>query len=869
MFFINKFCENNSRIKMMKKRLMLIILLISISLTTSEAKIKRFNAEEFFNYKSTITFYDEENKKAEILSTDNKIAAISFSKNIAETIFNDAIDSLVIENFPVSPTEKADIELKKAKTAVDLGTKWLRITSNGEITEKSFEPQFYKGNIINIKDSRVTVFYNNGYMYSIIEQNGKDNFSISPLNGRSQDKGEIHLLTSQESSVMGKDHNPFLDIHLDDDEYPDYDYEELMKHPDRLQSNELLEADIIVEATSDFYRLFNDYDKISAYIAAIMTHSSEIFERDVYVKLFVPLVIIHEDRNEDPYSTTTQIYERLYQLRDKWSNNTIKRALVCLMTDIDYQGSSGGYRVGGVSLGLETICSKSRGYCVFGMQGHYKYPTTNYTWDVSVSAHEMGHAFGSPHTHSCYFLPHMIDTCITRDKPQANSDGCVTTGNPIPRPGTLMSYCHLTNSTRTVGLYFHDRVKPIIRKASEESSCLRNAIDPALILLEPVGGSTIFPGDSLNIRWASSKVEYVAIDFSLDGGDNWDWITKYVDATKGEYIWVVPDTTSTNVMIRIIDSYNGYISDATEIGLIIDYPQFSISKPDQEVRLAQGEVFRISWEQKYLDDFKIEFTSEAVQGIDEKDLIWQTIADGISGYSYEWAVPEDIESEDCMLRISGSSKNGAVFTELSSKFAIGNPFCDILSPVNGEIICGGQDYLIMWDSDFINNVYLQYSTDGGDKWRHVKFSPIDGFEHNYLWNVPEYYSDNCVLRFSNFVNRDIIYATMEAPFKIDSCETGINDNKGKNDNLNISVIIPNPANELVNIVVDCAKTYNKNNEIVMINEEGKVIIRKKLNILRKGKNYIEIDINGIAQGNYFVMIKSGEEKCVRILQVLR
>jgi len=115
---------------------------------------------------------------------------------------------------------------------VDLGTKWLRITSNGEITEKSFEPQFYKGNIINIKDSRVTVFYNNGYMYSIIEQNGKDNFSISPLNGRSQDKGEIHLLTSQESSVMGKDHNPFLDIHLDDDEYPDYDYEELGKqHP--------------------------------------------------------------------------------------------------------------------------------------------------------------------------------------------------------------------------------------------------------------------------------------------------------------------------------------------------------------------------------------------------------------------------------------------------------------------------------------------------------------------------------------------------------------------------------------------------------------------------------------------------------------
>ena len=63
-----------------------------------------------------------------------------------------------------------------------------------------------------------------------------------------------------------------------------------------------------------------------------------------------------------------------------------------------------------------------------------QYPT--YSWSVMVIAHELGHNFGSPHTHDCFW--NGTNTAI---------DGCQTPA-PCANPGlpsgggTIMSYCH-------------------------------------------------------------------------------------------------------------------------------------------------------------------------------------------------------------------------------------------------------------------------------------------------------------------------------------------------------------------------------------------------------------------------------------------
>ena len=74
------------------------------------------------------------------------------------------------------------------------------------------------------------------------------------------------------------------------------------------------------------------------------------------------------------------------------------------------------------------------------------YPT--YTWNLNVNCHELGHCFGSPHTHACAWGPNgntQIDDCGSEAGYPEGS--CYDSLNPIiPAYGTIMSYCHLGDS---------------------------------------------------------------------------------------------------------------------------------------------------------------------------------------------------------------------------------------------------------------------------------------------------------------------------------------------------------------------------------------------------------------------------------------
>ncbi len=80
-------------------------------------------------------------------------------------------------------------------------------------------------------------------------------------------------------------------------------------------------------------------------------------------------------------------------------------------------------------------------------------PFPTYSWNVSTFAHEMGHNFGSRHTHDCEWNANndsQIDDCGNKffyDNPQYGTpEPCYDPNNPIippPNGGTIMSYCHL------------------------------------------------------------------------------------------------------------------------------------------------------------------------------------------------------------------------------------------------------------------------------------------------------------------------------------------------------------------------------------------------------------------------------------------
>lgn len=74
-------------------------------------------------------------------------------------------------------------------------------------------------------------------------------------------------------------------------------------------------------------------------------------------------------------------------------------------------------------------------------------PYPNYSWNVTVVAHEMGHNFGSSHTHACVWNGDntQIDDC--GNEYFGSGGSCYDAENPIlpPNGGTIMSYCHIVS----------------------------------------------------------------------------------------------------------------------------------------------------------------------------------------------------------------------------------------------------------------------------------------------------------------------------------------------------------------------------------------------------------------------------------------
>lgn len=81
---------------------------------------------------------------------------------------------------------------------------------------------------------------------------------------------------------------------------------------------------------------------------------------------------------------------------------------------------------------LGVICDTSYGYGISsGLSGGFVDINSEVVWDLSVIMHEIGHQFGSDHTHDSDGYSPVVDTCGT---------SCPA-GLPLDHSTTLMSYC--------------------------------------------------------------------------------------------------------------------------------------------------------------------------------------------------------------------------------------------------------------------------------------------------------------------------------------------------------------------------------------------------------------------------------------------
>ncbi len=193
------------------------------------------------------------------------------------------------------------------------------------------------------------------------------------------------------------------------------------------------------------------YDDFGGNLNNLVNHVYGIFNQvaTIYQNESIPIMIsgIGYWKTPDPYINDTDSYDILtkfgYNTQDEFEG------------DLAHLISTGHNQALGGIAWINVLCTPynpqdySGRFAFSNIEDSYN-PYPAYSWTVMVLAHEMGHNFGSYHTHACHwpngFGIGPLDTCVVTAENSSYFDGCVPIypQNSCVRPqmGTVMSYCH-------------------------------------------------------------------------------------------------------------------------------------------------------------------------------------------------------------------------------------------------------------------------------------------------------------------------------------------------------------------------------------------------------------------------------------------
>ena len=222
----------------------------------------------------------------------------------------------------------------------------------------------------------------------------------------------------------------------------------------------LKQANVAIDTDQELRAKFASDSAALDYLASLAAAATSIYERDVAVRLRFSYIRLWGAAPPDPWSATAP-GGALGEVRTYWNDPANKmdttagpRTVVHFVSGKSVQG--------GVAY-LDVLCNASYGYGVSQVYGSFDLSQPSQIWDALVVTHELGHNFGTPHTH-CYSPP--LDKCFSGEA------GCYA-GPVVASRGTIMSYCHLlAGGLSNIDLVFGDVVSARIGQSVGAASCL-------------------------------------------------------------------------------------------------------------------------------------------------------------------------------------------------------------------------------------------------------------------------------------------------------------------------------------------------------------------------------------------------------------
>ncbi len=215
---------------------------------------------------------------------------------------------------------------------------------------------------------------------------------------------------------------------------------------------------VAIETDFQYYQRFGTTLGATTYVTQLMAAISDQYFTDVQTTLSIAYLGLYSAAgdpwtSQDSGGTSSNLLDEFQQ---RWTTNgwPVSANLAHFVS---------GANLGGGVAYVNVLCNQSFGFGVSGNisgainWGSWNGAPGNLTWDFVVVAHEIGHNFGSQHTHS--FCP-PLDQCYTN-----------CTATTVCSQGTIMSYCHTCGGMDNIDLEFHPVCANVMRQ-SVNASCL-------------------------------------------------------------------------------------------------------------------------------------------------------------------------------------------------------------------------------------------------------------------------------------------------------------------------------------------------------------------------------------------------------------
>lgn len=420
----------------------------------------------------------------------------------------------------------------------------------------------YKGVIRGLGNSLVSLSFYDGKLVGLMKS-GRDTYVLGNLLKKDLSESEDYVLYLERNL---KTPNNFK---CGSEQFPVPD--DLMRimqglGVNREVTNDLRIAKVAIDVDFFTYGIYgNSVANASAYALALMSATSAIYVKDENVKLIVSYLRVWTV--QDPY-TSQNGPTMLDQFAQEWRTNQggVDRTIAHLIS------RRNDLNVAGIAY-LNVLCNTSFGYGLSATLTGTINQLPAYSYDVVVIAHEIGHNFGSPHTHNCGWAGGPLDTCVEVE------GGCYN-GPTHPTAGTIMSYCDIVQGG-SVFLDFGDQPGELIRIRAESAGCMTNSTQPVYTAY-PNGGENFRTLTTAKIYWGSSLAGNVNLEYTSNNGSTWNLIQANVPAQQREFNWSVPYTGYTDqAKIRVLNSANpaeGDTSDAP-FRIILTYTPFVVQSP--------------------------------------------------------------------------------------------------------------------------------------------------------------------------------------------------------------------------------------------------------------------------------------------------